>query len=138
MGSVADHKSLDEDAGGPYFEALGRFVHEFARAEAAVHIGIHRFAGVSSETAAKFKGGMRLSDLVTVTRHLAKANRDRLSTGRVKELLDQLDKISSLRNQVVHSGVQTASEKVESDPNYRGARALRAADRRAAPSSKSA
>jgi hypothetical protein len=88
-----------------YFEALGRFVDMFSRAEAAVSLTLWHYAKTSPDIAKIIFAGAKVDLSATFIRQLAHA------TGASQELRDDLEEalqqlgiINRVRNQVLHYG----------------------------------
>jgi hypothetical protein len=93
----------------PYYAEVGRFIVQYAKAEAAVHILARKLTGLNDDPARIIFSGMRLDDLATRVRGLM-----RISTANahifhdVDACLTQLDVISKQRSKLVHRHVEYA------------------------------
>jgi hypothetical protein len=90
-----------------YFEALGKFVNAFARAEAFTHFVFPTFSKLPPTMAMAVKGGMRLSDLMPIIRRVMEINdfEDEART-EVDTLFTQLNEISIFRDRILHRGAE--------------------------------
>ena len=90
-----------------YFAEVGRFLVQYAKAEAAVHILTRKMSGLKDDQARIIFGDMRLGDLATRIRGMMRiAKADNISD--VDKCLNQLDVISKQRNKLVHRYVEYA------------------------------
>jgi hypothetical protein len=89
-----------EDA--PYFAAVGRFIVEYAHAEAGIHLAARSMSGMSDAKARAIFGGQRLSDLTERIRAMAVIdNIDQSRRADLEDCITQLDKIAVQRNKLV-------------------------------------
>jgi hypothetical protein len=87
----------------PYFEAIGRFIVEYAAAEGAMHLIARKYSGMGEDKARIVFSGMRLGDITERIRGILKT--DKIEDGfqiEIDKCITQLDLISSERNKIVH------------------------------------
>lgn len=94
-----------------YHEALGRFVHEFARAETAVALTLRKYAGTKTEVAKVIFASTKIDVGSTQIKQIA------LATGAPKGarddleyVLQQLGIINGARNAILHYGAELVAE----------------------------
>jgi hypothetical protein len=86
-----------------HFEAVGRFVTSFAGAEGSVHVLARKLSGLSDSKARIVFGGMRLSDLAEIVRHIIREdNMAEEISAEVESCLAQLALIARKRHSLVH------------------------------------
>ncbi len=107
-----------------YFEALGRFVHAFAKAESMTHFSFSVYAKLDSEVARAIKGGMRLKELMPLIRRLMELNGyGEEDKAEVKDLFEQFNRISILRDTLLHRGADVMTDGTLHSSNAATARA---------------
>jgi hypothetical protein len=93
-----------------YYEALGRFVDMFARAETAVTLTLWHYAKTSPEMAKIVFAGVRIELGSTYIRQLAAITRaPRELRDDLEDVLQQLGIINGVRNAILHYGTETES-----------------------------
>ncbi|HEX3484266.1 MAG TPA: hypothetical protein VHT51_04350 [Micropepsaceae bacterium] len=96
-----------------YYEALGRFVTSYARAEASIHLLVRSMSGLHDEKARVIFAGMRLGDLIDrarlifrlemqTTLYALKPPRSQTEYDDMDSCLIQLQAISDVRGELVH------------------------------------
>jgi hypothetical protein len=105
---------VDEEAAqteGVYFEAIGRLVVEFARAEAFVHYLANWQSGLGTEKGMAIFAGMRLPDLIQAIRACMRLNKmESKASNDLDACFTQLDVIGKVRHKLAHRYVEIASE----------------------------
>jgi len=87
----------------PYFEAIGRFIVEYAAAEGAMHMLARHFSKMGDKKARIVFSGMRLADLAERIRGIVRADHIEESIqNEIDNCIIQLDSISTERNRIVH------------------------------------
>jgi len=118
MTAIGYEATIDADY-GPHFEAIGRLVVEFARADAYVHLLAERVSGLGTTKGMVVFHGMRLPDLVDRIRGLLRlSNFDQASIADLESCLAQLDVISKQRHKLAHRFVDTHQEGVSAHSLY--------------------
>jgi len=101
--SIPSPIAKNDDA---HFAALGRFVVDYATAEAVVHMLARALSGMSDEKARAVFGGMRLSDIAERVRAMLRINNAPPETfSEVDACLSHLDVIAERRHKIVHRSV---------------------------------
>jgi hypothetical protein len=94
------------DASAKAYEALGRFVSEYAWVETAFHMLFRHYTGLPDDTARLISGGMSSEQLRKAAKALASLNKEEPQTLKeVEWLFGQFADITKLRNNVVHRSV---------------------------------
>ena len=90
-----------------YYEAFGRFIQYYALAETQVHLLFWHISGLHLNAARSISSGMRLSDLMTITKSVI-ASRDlgEELASKVENAFTHLSEIGSLRDKLVHRGAE--------------------------------
>jgi len=88
-----------------YFEALGRFAHQFAMVEALLHFKFIIYAGIPQKIARMLTGRMALGDLSGAIKKMVEINGwdEKLRT-ELDVLLEQINAISLFRDRILHRG----------------------------------
>lgn len=108
-----------------YFEALGKFVYAFAKAEAITHLSFRTFARLDASLAMTLKGGMRLSDLMSVIRDAMAINGFSEEDQReIDYLFAQLSEISTFRNRILHRGAEMLPDGTLESTNHATMKAI--------------
>lgn len=87
----------------PYFAMFGRFIAEYALAEAAVHMVARHLVGLSNDAARAIFSGLRLNDIqnrIFALMDLTKFPQDKKKI--VEDCFSQLDAIGFHRDRLVH------------------------------------
>lgn len=97
----------------PHYEAVGRFVTSYANAESTVHLLARQLSGMSDEKARIVFGGMRLADLIDITRHFMRIdNTPETKRTEIDSYLTQLNLISKKRHSIVHRSTVFFADKL--------------------------
>lgn len=105
-----------------YYGKFGHFVNQFANVEAIVHFFCWRTIGIPDDQGRVITGGMRLHDVIEITKRLARAKKLPAETQQnITRLFSQLSLISSLRDRLIHRGVNISGDDIVSS-NERTAR----------------
>ena len=93
-----------------YFDALGKFVHEFSRAEATTYGVLRYYAKLSNPVAAALLSGIRANDIISSLRRLCEAGAISEATWLVLQpLFNQFNAINTARNMILHFGAMTTA-----------------------------
>lgn len=94
-----------------YYEALGRFVDMFSKAERAVHLVLRNYAKMTDGAARALLSGVRVDETRNrLSRlHEAKAMSDEDWVS-VEPILQHLNEINGCRNEILHHGALTVAE----------------------------
>jgi hypothetical protein len=99
---------ITEDA---YYLALGRFVHNFSEAEAAIHFVFHVFTKMPIPIAQAVKRESKASDLISIMKATAKLHNFPAATlDELGKLFAQFEHISSFRHRVIHRGARAQED----------------------------
>jgi hypothetical protein len=81
-----------------YFEAIGRFIVEYAAAEGAMHLIARKYSGMGADKARIVFSGMRLGDIAERIRGILRTDKIEESIQQeIDACITQLDLISSER-----------------------------------------
>jgi hypothetical protein len=107
----------DDDA--PCFEAIGRLVVEFARAEAFVHHLANTVSGLRTEKGMAVFSGVRLPDLILAVRACMRLNNmDSNAFDDLDACLTQLGVIGKARHKLAHRFVVTSNAQISAHTSY--------------------
>jgi hypothetical protein len=88
-----------------YFRTFGYFMNQFANVEAMVHALLRRITSLPDKEARVISGGMRLGDVIDITRRLARVrNLPPKPVALMEKAFQQLALIGNLRDKLVHRG----------------------------------
>lgn len=94
-----------------YFDALGRFVDMFAKAETAIQFVFWHYAKINHDVARALLTGVRSDDVLNRLNRLRQVGQMSDKTfNELKPLLEQYSQINSVRNGILHYGAQAAED----------------------------
>ncbi len=97
----------------PYFAAIGKFIVEYARAEAAFHVLAHKLLGVESRKSTAILSGMRFPDLVDRIKAMLPLEKvSEKDTGVILGCLTQINAVGTRRHHLVHRWVTYENQKI--------------------------
>jgi hypothetical protein len=94
------------DADTPYYDALGRFLAAYARAEATAQILLWHVSGIDLETARIIWPSMRVKSIAEMVRKLYRERKQKMPP-LVDEALSHLVAITGIRDNAVHYATET-------------------------------
>lgn len=114
-----DSKKTEQE-NDAYWIALGRFVHLYSAAEAAMQVLLWDKAKVSSEVARAIFSGVKVREAINQVKRICEAEGD-ASYEIIKPAFDQLSTITSARNDILHFGSKFEDGKPQFVTNKRAA-----------------
>lgn len=99
--------TADDDA---YYIAFGRFIHWYARVEAATHGVFEWCTDLTRDEARAITGGMRLADIMSTTKRLAIFRKSADAQKEIEYLYSQLATVSQLRDLLIHRGADAIGD----------------------------
>jgi hypothetical protein len=95
-----------QSALGSYFEALGRFIHSYARLEVGLHILFRHCLGLG-DAGRSLSAGESADRLMTMTSRIARArNLEQTLVDEMQDVFTHIRNISKLRNSLIHRGAE--------------------------------
>jgi hypothetical protein len=105
---MIDPRRFGLDPNGPtlmHYALLGRFIHQYARVEVAIHRLFRHVARLDDITGRAIGAGMRIVDLIDrIKRLIATGAVDKNEGAEIGKVFTQLNAISELRDALVHRG----------------------------------
>jgi hypothetical protein len=93
-----------------YWEALGRFIHHFARVEAHIAVNLWKLTRISTRIAQAVLSGVRVNDATSLTNRVLAATRASQATkDEFDYIFKQLNPITKVRNDILHYGTEFAT-----------------------------
>jgi len=93
-----------------YYIAFGRFIHWYARVEAATHEVFEWSADFTRDEARAITSGMRLNDIMSMTKRLAAFRKSVEAQKEIAYVYDHLSTLSKLRDLLVHRGAEVIGD----------------------------
>lgn len=94
-----------------YWQSLGRFVTEFASLEATMQLTLWQYAKVSPNIGRAVFSGVRADAAMGLIRRISKVEKwEKSKKDTVEELFAHLGAINSIRNDLIHFGVQPGGD----------------------------
>jgi len=88
-----------------FYKAFGEFILWYARVENTVHALFRHCTGMPEDVARVISGGMRISDVMGITKRLAKVREfDENTQAEIENVFTQMNEISKLRDVLIHRG----------------------------------
>ena len=108
---VASQTDAGKEHEKALFHALGRFVVNYARAEEAIQFVLWHYAKTHESIARCVFSGVRVKDGMSFIKKIAEVTGATTKTQRdLKDIFDQLGVITSVRNEIMHHGIQSIAD----------------------------
>src|SRR4051812_10234694 len=111
------------------YEAVGRFVTEYAQIEVNLQLSFWAYSGLDYETARAIIGGQRMADVIDRLKRVIRArNLDRRILSDIESIIPRINKLSEFRDKIMHRSWR-ASElgfAVTNIPGHKSGDALKA------------
>ena len=93
-----------------YWEALGRFIHHFARVETHISVNLWKLTRISIRIAQAVFSGVRMDAAASlINRVLDATNADPTARDEFQYIFTQLGHITKVRNDILHYGITSPS-----------------------------
>jgi hypothetical protein len=89
-----------------YYEAVGRLITSYAKAEAAAHLSVRKLSSLSDRHARIIFGGMRFSDIADRLRKLSAETQTKQVSADFDEIINQFNLIGLERDRIAHRSAE--------------------------------